>query len=362
MVEFGVVVAILGGARKLPLELDRTLACVNVDPAYLTDACRCRFRIFATWRITVETLSTHHASHQQPAPFVLGHLGEERPEESFDFWGILNRRKWLVFLGLVVGMGLGGLYHAKTDVIYESKATIKIEPKNPLVMQFTNSDAMLPNAGLMFANRHDRRIATDNNLILKCLETNNLYNLESFDEMAREEVVPFVRENLEVIPDKEEPFIYELTYKATDAYDAKTILNNIIATYQNELETMYRDESEEFITLLKEVKNQFQNSYLELESEVQQLVDENDSPAIYGKGQNIHQMNLAVLNNRIKDNQDQLNMLAADRERILKALEGGEKEMEEMFWILRQSKRITLSDAEDRRGFKALKLLFVKLT
>ena len=237
----------------------------------------------------METLSTHHASQQQPSPFLIGNLGEERPEESFDFWGIFNRRKWLVFLGLVVGMGLGGLYHAKTPVVYESRATIKIEPKNPLVMQFSGTDPMMPNS-LMFANRHDRRIATDNNLILKCLETNNLYNLESFDEMAREDVVPHIRENLEISPDKEEPFIYELTYKATDAYDAKTILNNIIATYQNELETEYQDESEQFITLLKEVKNQFQNSYLELESEVQQLVDENDSPAINGQGQNLHQL------------------------------------------------------------------------
>ena len=47
------------------------------------------------------------------APFFIGNQmdmpGEEA--EAFDFFGVLNRRKWLVFLGLVTGMGLGGLYH-----------------------------------------------------------------------------------------------------------------------------------------------------------------------------------------------------------------------------------------------------------
>ncbi|MFT5304231.1 MAG: succinoglycan biosynthesis transport protein ExoP, partial [Mariniblastus sp.] len=106
-----------------------------------------------------------------PSPYVLAPTGEES-ESSFDFWGVLNRRKWLVFLGLVSGMGLGALYDAQCDTIYESVAKIKIEPKDPLfipmaqggMIQGASNDAMI---------RHDQLIG-QYNIVNQCL---NKYEL-----------------------------------------------------------------------------------------------------------------------------------------------------------------------------------------
>ena len=60
-------------------------------------------------------------SNPQPVPFVFTSpdVSEDSP---FDFWGILNRRKWLVFLGLVTGMALGAIYDAQCETIYKSVA------------------------------------------------------------------------------------------------------------------------------------------------------------------------------------------------------------------------------------------------
>ena len=57
-------------------------------------------------------------------------MPQDDEESAFDFWGVLNRRKWLVFLGLVSGLALGALVYAKSETIYESVAAVKIEPRN----------------------------------------------------------------------------------------------------------------------------------------------------------------------------------------------------------------------------------------
>ena len=50
----------------------------------------------------------------------------QEEESAFDFWGVLNRRKWLVFLGLVSGIAIGALVYAKSETIYESVAAVHI--------------------------------------------------------------------------------------------------------------------------------------------------------------------------------------------------------------------------------------------
>ena len=73
----------------------------------------------------METLSTNHANQplghpgSGPTQFVFNSTSEEE-QGGFDFWGILGRRKWIVFLGLIAGMGLGTLVHYQSAPIYES--------------------------------------------------------------------------------------------------------------------------------------------------------------------------------------------------------------------------------------------------
>ena len=51
----------------------------------------------------------------QPTPFVLANLGDQNENTNFDFWGVVNRRKWLLFLGLLTGVILGALYNAQAN-------------------------------------------------------------------------------------------------------------------------------------------------------------------------------------------------------------------------------------------------------
>ena len=49
--------------------------------------------------------------------------------DSVDLWGLLVRRKWLIFIGAVIGLVLGSLYYARTKPTYESHAQLLIQAK-----------------------------------------------------------------------------------------------------------------------------------------------------------------------------------------------------------------------------------------
>ncbi|MDG1873848.1 MAG: hypothetical protein P8J27_08045, partial [Mariniblastus sp.] len=110
----------------------------------------------------METLP-HQPNQPTPTPLVFSMQGENQEESSFDFWGILNRRKWLVFLGLVTGMALGALYHAQCETIYASSARVKIEPKDPLYIAMSNSPgSYMGQTASDLGVRHDQFIVQPN--------------------------------------------------------------------------------------------------------------------------------------------------------------------------------------------------------
>ncbi len=197
---------------------------------------------------------------QQPQ-MMFANTPPEDEQSSFDFFGILNRRKWIVFLALCIGLGLGTLVHYQSTPIYESVADIRIQPKHPLAMKVTNTELMVPNMEQYVSTRHDRIIAKQVT-VESCFEKSvGLYSLPSFEEMGREDTIKFVLENLSVEPDKEDEFNYTIKFQTYNALDARTVLANIVLTYQQMLQERYKTESDGFVTLLREVKKQFEDDY-----------------------------------------------------------------------------------------------------
>ena len=278
--------------------------------------------------------------------------GEEG--EAFDFFGVLNRRKWLVFLGLVTGMGLGGLYHANSPLVYESTANIRIEPKAPRIFNVSGSEAMLPSSEDDILTRHDRMIGQDF-LVRLCLEKNGLNNLPSFQDVADDEVVLEVMENLEILPDREDPFIYMLSYRCSKPDDARTLLNNLIETYRNWLDQNHKNESDEFVHLLKEVRNQFQDRYSHQREAVATLLSNVNAPVIIN-GQTVHHLKISELDQAMEHAKAQIATAYRDRERALDALSRGEQGCKEMVWTLIQEGKLKSdgSSGSDDRAAEGL--------
>ncbi|MCH2179252.1 MAG: polysaccharide biosynthesis tyrosine autokinase [Mariniblastus sp.] len=291
-------------------------------------------------------------THNQPLqpqmgpPILLSDTNHQDEDIGFDFWGVLNRRKWLIFLGLVTGMGLGYLYDVQTAKIYESKAVIRIEPKNPMALPISRSDLMLPETD-NFARRHDR-IINQEITVDTCLRSNNLFVLDSLSDLPEDEAVAEVLKNLEIEPEREDPFNFQLSFRSTDGDDSQTILNNLIETYRNELENEYNDKSDQFVTLLKDVKHQFDTSYKKVVDEIRIKRAQITSPVVAENGRNIHQVRIQDLSARIDLLKIELNNFLASKERILESLENGNEAMKEQIWILAQNKDLSLNNGSEQ--------------
>ncbi len=301
---------------------------------------------FATGGSTVEALSRQQQNQLQPqAPFVLGQLGGSDPEEEkFDFWGVLNRRKWLVFLGLITGLGLAGLYYAQTDTIYRSEARVKIEPKDPLMMDFSGSKRFAPGSELL-SYRHDRFIAQPN-IVQSCLEKFRLYTLKSFEELVEEDVVQDVLDNMVVVPDPEEHFIYVMKYNSREKEDAKTILNNIIRTYKENLDDQYRDEYQKYIVLLTDVRREFEADYAKKDQELEVLVSMNNGTRIDPAGRNIHQIMVSNLLKELETAKDEFNTHLRRKELSEEALGRDAEACRDLVWQFNQDGVLSTQSTE----------------
>ena len=272
--------------------------------------------------------------HGQPTPFVFP-SNELSEESSFDFWGVLNRRKWLVFLGLVTGMALGGLYDAQCETVYKSVAQIKIEPKDPLYLAMSpNSPMMLPGAADM-TRRHDQLIG-QHNIVWQCIQDNKLGNLPSFEDLAEDAEVQEVIDNLNVTQNKEEPILYELVYYSPYPDDAEQILNSLIQTYQVYLEDQYKDESDKVTTLLESIKSEF-NDYKEgIQKQLDAAYADNKSIIVANGELTFHQVRVAELGRFLQRDKEAILALDKSLQRAQYALQGSPDEIEELVWIFKE--------------------------
>ena len=275
----------------------------------------------------------------QPTPFLLANPEtEEAP--SFDFWGVLNRRKWLVFLGLVCGLALATLVYAKSTDVYESIAFVKIEPKQ----RFTpvgNGKGMFPEHDPEGV-RHDR-FMNQENIINKMFDENpSLEGLECFFPYpSREDKIEYIVENLDIGQDAEEPTLYQVSYQNSHAAEAPAILNALIETYKLNLVEQYADEKSEIVENLhrfdQEYTAKFDSAYAEYDRLVQEKINEN---LMLASNASQSQLILKALMDKSTAGQEELNTLSNDRERITTALENGEAAVRQIVWQLRSEDKM----------------------
>ncbi len=159
-------------------------------------------------------------------------------------------------------------------------------------------------------------------------------DLPSFADIPEDEVVEFVMENLEITNDKEEPVIYELVYLSSKPDDAQTVLNNLIATYKDELDEQYRSENDKYVTLLKQVQSQFKGNYERLQKELAEAQKEDQAAIVAAGGMNVHQVALRELGEKLSGAQNLLTSLNAERVRVQQALAKGPEVYEDLVWAL----------------------------
>ena len=279
---------------------------------------------------------------QAAPPFVFAPPPAEAA--GFDFWGVLQRRKWLVFLGLITGMGIGALVWSKSDTIYESEAAISIEPKEKPGLDLSRTARMTPETSDLV--RHEKLIGQEN-IVKVMLGNNNMRTLPSFDDIPEEEVVKEVIGNFEATADREALYIYTLKYWSKDKKDSATILNNLIQTYEEDLIRRYSQEADEYVTVLNEFKNTFLRQRVAVKKQLDDLIDSLDS-YVFADGYTIHDKQMIEQSARIGDLQEELNQKSTLRRQNAEALQAGAEAIEAQVWNLEQQKMLSASNTDGK--------------
>ena len=279
---------------------------------------------------------------QQPAPFMMTAPPDMEDESGFDFWGVLNRRKWLVFLGLVCGMGLGTLFYAKSEVVYESTANVKIEPKKRFVpvSSGNGNNPLFPEyeEGV----RHDRFMAQENIINKMFDDRPRLEGLSSFDDYpSRDDKIQYIQENLTIGQDREEPTLYQVTYRNSHKEDSPAILNALIETYKRNLVDQYSVQKSEIVDNLRKFDEEYTKRYDKEFTEYKRLWQlKNGQALMVGRDLSQSQVLLNEATKKLSETQEKLKRATLDRERILAAIENGAGGIHQLVWQFRMEDKM----------------------
>ncbi len=273
--------------------------------------------------------------NMNPAPFM---LAPQEPEEvGFDFWGVLRRRKWLVFLGLLAGLAVGGIYNSQCQKIYESKATVTIQPREKIVFELDGQKSGYGDSS-SFDVRHDALISEDN-ILTKCLIKYGLKDLETLRDLPLTEQISEIQKNLAVIRNRDEYSKYELEYASVNPRDAQTVLATVVATYEKHLNEKYRGVTADTMELLKKMSDKFHKEVKLVEQQLKVARDEVEALAIAGKPEHLQRI-VSEQMTKIKEEQAMLSELTSDLDRSEAALEHGIAMCMEHIWILERNGKI----------------------
>ncbi len=288
----------------------------------------------------------HQQGQGQPNHWSSSPLDE--PEGSkFDFWGLLNRRKWLIFLGTLIGAGVGFLVYHTTETSYESYAEVLIEPKNPYIATMgSTNDQVMPTTD-SFTRRHDKIIKTKGFVEGVMTKKEYFKNMTSYANMDRGKAVGRALKDLDVKPDREEPNKFRLSFKAKDQDECKLFLHSIILTYQTKLEDAYSIETNQIARDFKNTTEKIERM-LEKEQKAYEDLRKKYPSTVVSRYETIEQKRLKNLDDKIQRAYDSLNSKLAQQSSILNSLQSGISEAE-IYWMLK-NKRDVLTDEKDQTG------------
>ena len=258
-------------------------------------------------------VSSPQANGLQPAAPVVSTYSPapapNPPTGGFDIWGPLERRKYLIALFSIIGAILGYVYYINCPKVYSSNSLLMITTQSPpsLIDRELRSDKQS-------LDKHVSLIASE--LVLKrAVDRGNLDGMKTFSDSTY--AVGKLKEMLRVVPISQETLSIVCT--GPDQDDLPIILNEIIASYNIEIERDSKTDSQKVKDHIQSFKDKLSDDKEDAETERSNLwaqlgIESTDSQ---GNIINPHNKKLFrlqdqhdVLRRNLKEVQDRARLLA----------------------------------------------------
>ncbi len=181
----------------------------------------------------------------------------EHPEDtagSTPLWSIAYRHKWLVLLGLAVGLILAALYASQLSPVYQSTMKVLVVKKRPDALPLPGAD---PHFSFVEDYLATHQVLIRSPLIVgEAVREANLQKLESFAS-APNPTSDIIR-SLTVTREATESGstnILNLSFRSSIADDCPVVLNAVVDRYKNELGRTYDSVNKQTLKLISEAKD-----------------------------------------------------------------------------------------------------------
>lgn len=190
---------------------------------------------------------------------------------GFDIWGLLNRRKWIILAGLVLGLIGGGVYYMVARPVFETVAQIIVATqaaamasdryavKSPGELENLTRDA-LSTEMLRFQSVE---------VILRAIAKGELENLKCFEGEAS--VPRAIMESLSVTRGGEgmtvDANVINVAVEANNPADAMTVCRSLIDAYQETISANVNSNLDRVLKLIRQASDELGNQLRQKEAE-----------------------------------------------------------------------------------------------
>ena len=206
----------------------------------------------------------------------------QQTQQSIDVWGIVWRRKWLIIVFAIVGVGLGYIYMLQATPIYESSAQILIENRKPPAIPISGVDM---HYGSSSEESKHAVVITSPHILAQAFENYNLKKMSTF----RDDPQPLVSltNSLVVQIVEEGTNVLQVSVRGPNPDETQKTVDSIVRSYQSFLEMTYKDTGKETRQLIVKAKDELMEKWQTLVSDYRDF--KKTTPLMY-RGQDVVNM------------------------------------------------------------------------
>ncbi|MDG2383985.1 MAG: polysaccharide biosynthesis tyrosine autokinase [Pirellulaceae bacterium] len=183
-------------------------------------------------------------------------------EQGIDVVGILLRRKWIIIMMMMLGVGLGYIYLLQASPVYESLSQVLIEDKKPPSIALSGIDNQFMNAS---AEAKHAIMIQSPRILLQAFDGYSLGNLTTFSES--DDPMLKLTSNLDVQLVQDGTNVLSIGFRGANPEDTQAVLTAILTTYQTFLQETYRDTGRETRELIVTAKDDLMRKWQTLEGD-----------------------------------------------------------------------------------------------
>ncbi|QDV68874.1 Tyrosine-protein kinase YwqD [Rosistilla carotiformis] len=193
-------------------------------------------------------------------------MHQEMP--SFDYVGMLWRRKWLLLFGALLGVGIGYLWYTKQPPVYQSSAEVQIiapnAAKNMPIEGFEYQAASNPLAD-------EIRVIRSELVLRDAAQMGDLSKTKTFSGMSNEQIASILSSsgslNLSPVNGNLGGNVITVAFSCNDPNESRRIVQSVVDAYSKYLQSLHRNVGEETLSFIDEARGDVLQRLQELERE-----------------------------------------------------------------------------------------------